>query len=471
MHNSGHSLVIDDKYNDGMLICSRLIESLMPCYFFQYDEQRLVEHLQQNKPKLTGIRLIFQDLALTSAGEPSKTDYEAAAVTIESLVSELNGPWLLVTWSTWAGVGNQLGTQKAEEIFDHLRESLPRGLQPFAFVVLDTKPTYSKSGLHGDVQHVSDIPVELQKKLSEHINQKIESYPATTALINWESEVYRAISETLSEITSFIQPGEYFDADLGSILRELALAEIGKNIDPQNLSRGLKEVLSSILRDKIKSTASGLENFEDIDNKKILRLESWKAKTNRIIHQELSAPSQALPPGSIVDLSHNLELLPCDITSPETLNSFIRQNFFQFGKGDNSKAKKNEVSTGCSFIALDITPPCDHAQTKSTWNKYIIGISVPERYIDYCRAIDKVSGVRTDKLLGENLICLPEMMNPEGGKYFFVFNSRLTLSISTTKANTVLAEHYKGRLREQILGDITSWLIRQTTRPGIVELR
>lgn len=471
MHSSGHSLVIDDKYDDGMLICSRLIENLTPCYFFQYDEQRLLERRQQDRPKLTGVRLIFQDLALTSQGEPSKTDYEAAALTIESIVSELNGPWLLVTWSTWAGAENQLGTQKAQEVFDHLRDSLAPGLRPFAFVVLDTKPRYSRSGMHGDVQRISDISSEQLQELSQHISQKVERYPATSALIDWESEVFRAISETVSEITSFIQPGEYFDADLGSVLREMALAEIGKNVDPQSLSKGLKEVLSSILRDKIKSTANGLENFEEIDDQKILRLEDWKAKTNRIIHQELSSPPPALPPGSLLDFSHNLELLPSAIDSPKELNSFIRKNFFQFGAGDCSKARKNEVSEACSFIALDITPPCDHAQTKSTWNKYIIGISVPEQYIDYCRMIDKKTGERTDKLLGEYLVCLPEMMNPDGPKYFLVFNSRLTLSIDTDKANSTFADHYKGRLREQMLGDLTSWLIRQTTRPGIVELR
>lgn len=470
MLNNGHSLVIDDKYHDGMLICSRLIETLVPCYFFQYDEKRLIEHQAQNTPKLTGIRIIFQDLALTSQGEPSKTDYEAAALTIETIVSSHNGPWLLATWSTWAGAENKLGIQKAEEVFTHLREALPSGLKPFAFVVLDTKPTYSKSGNHGDVQPASEIATERLQELSTHIKQKTELFPATTALINWEFEAFRAISETVSEITSFIQPGDHFDADLGSILREMALAEIGKNVDPVNLSRGLKEVLSTILRDKIKPTASGIEKFETIDDQRILRLENWKAKTNRIIHQELSVPSQTLPPGSIVDLSQNLELVPGGIDSQEKLNSFIRGNFFQFPKADK-KPRRNEVSSSCSFIALDITPPCDHAQTKSTWNKYIIGIVVPDQYIEYCKFMDKETEQRSEKLLGENLICLPEMMNPDGGKYFLVFNSRLTFSIDTCKANEAFADRYKGRLREQILGDITSWLIRQTTRPGIVELR
>lgn len=471
MHSSGHSLVIDDKYDDGMLICSMLVGNLAPCYFFQYDEQRVFEHQQQNKAKLTGIRFIFQDLALTSQGEPNKTDYEAAAITIETLVSELNGPWLLVTWSTWAGDGNNLGTQKAQEVFEHLRDSLPAGLKPFAFVVLDTKPTYSKSGLHGDVQRASEISTERVRELSQHVTQKVAGYPATTALIKWESEVFRAISETVSEITSFIQPGDYFDADLGSVLREMALAEIGKNINPQNLAKGLKEVLSSILRDKIKANADGIENFEGIDDQKILRLSEWKAKTNRIIHQELSQPPHSLPPGSILDLSQNIDLLPCGIASKKELNSFVRENFFRFGQGEAGKANKDLVSESCTLVALDITPPCDHAQSKSTWNKYIVGLSVPEAYIRYCKSIDKVAGGRTEKLLGEYLLCLPEMMNPDGNKYYLLLNSRLTMSIGTEKANDVFRDHYKGRLREQILGDIASWLIRQTTRPGIVELR
>ncbi|MFP6849436.1 MAG: hypothetical protein VCA57_12090 [Pseudomonas sp.] len=470
MLKTGHALVIDDKQNDGMIICSVLIENFTPCYFFQYDERKVLEHQEQQKPKLTGIRLIFQDLALTSQGEPSKTDYDAAALTIETIISEQNGPWLLVTWSTWAGAENNLGTQKAEEVFNHLRENLPPGLRPFAFVVLDTKPMYSKSGLHGELQAVSEISPELITHLSDHIKEKTAQHPATTALIEWETEVFRAISETVSEITSFIQPGNNFDSDLGSILRELSLAEIGKNISPENLSRGLKEVLSSILRDKIKSTACGIENFGDINEDQTQRLINWKAKTNRIIHLETSALSQDLPPGSIVELSHNPELAPGNFQSKEDLEKFIRPNFFQFDNTDN-RATKNRVSTECSIIALDLTPPCDHAQNKSPWNKYIIGLLVPEANINYCRAPDRINGGRTNKLLGDYLLCLPEMMNQEGGKYFLVLNSKLIFSIDKTKANNVLKEHYKGRLREQILSDITSWLIRQSTRPGIVELR
>lgn len=470
MLNTGHALVIDDKYDDGMLICTRLIDSLVPCYFFQYDEKKLIEHQDQDKPKINGVRIIFQDLALTSPGEPSKTDYDAAVATIEAVVSEHNGPWLLVTWSTWAGAENNLGTTKAEEIFNHLREELPAGLKPFSYVVLDTKPQYSKAGLHGDVQKVADIKPELLQELSQHISQKINIYPATKALINWEFEVFRAVSETVSEITSFIKPGANFDSDLGSILREMALAEIGKNVHPENFSKGLKDILSSVLRDKIKDTNSGIENFEELDAEKILRLENWKAKTNRIIHLELSTPSPALPPGSIIDISQHFNLLPGDIGTIDELNSFIRANFFMFGR-DEKKPKKNEVSSNCTVVALDITPPCDHAQIKSTWNKYLVGVLVPEQYIDYCKLIDKETGQRTNKLLGDYLVCLPEMMNSDGGKYFFTFNARLTFSIDTNKANEIFAERYKGRLREQILGDITSWLIRQTTRPGIVELR
>src|SRR5690606_10329871 len=135
MWNS-HALVIDDKFNDGLLICSRLIDRLVPHYFFHYEPNRF-EELIQNPKNLSGIRLVFQDLQLISAGAPQKIDYDAAADTLNALIHDANGPWLLVTWSTWAGEGNDLGTDKAEELFNHLQGELPEGKKPFAYVVVD----------------------------------------------------------------------------------------------------------------------------------------------------------------------------------------------------------------------------------------------------------------------------------------------------------------------------------------------
>lgn len=469
MTNMGHALVIDDKYNDGMLICSILVNNLTPCYFFKYDEKALIARQEGSPTKLNGIRVIFQDLALTSAGEPSKTDYEAAAATIESVVSQTNGPWLLATWSTWAGGESNLGEKKAEEMFNHLRANLEPTQRPYAFVALDTKPQFTTSGIHSDVKSIELIEATLIEQLSVHISEKTNQNPATKALLSWELETFRAISETISEITSFIKPGEYFDADLGSILREMALADIGKNIAPNNMKKGIKEVLSSILRDKIGATIEGLEGFSNINETNVSRLENWKARTNRVIHFEESDSSSPLPPGSVINIDKHRQLLPMGALSDEDFGSFLRCNFMQFLKAENNKPNKAAVTSACSLVALDITPPCDHAQNKSPWSKYVIGIKIPEAHANCCNSIS--NDARTPKLLGEYLIKLPEMITKDNEHYHFIFNSRLTFSLDTTIANNTFSDDILGRLREQILSDINSWLIRQTTRPGIVELR
>lgn len=469
MSQMGHALVIDDKHDDGMLICNILVNNFTPCYFFRYDEKSLVERTRLNSKKLNGIRVIFQDLALTSAGEPTKTDYEAAATAIESVVSETNGPWLLATWSTWAGTDSQLGEKKAEEMFTHLRDNLEPTQRPYAFVSLDTKPQFTTRGIHSDVKSIEAIDPKLIGTLTTHIFEKTNSNPATKALLNWETEAFRAISETISEITSFIKPGDYFDADLGSILREMALADIGKNIAPGNMKKGIKEILSSILRDKIGATIEGLEAFPCIDASNLPRLENWKARTNRVIHFEESELAAPLPPGSVIKISAHRKLLPVGDLDDEKLYSFLRCNFLKFLKAENNKKNKFEVAAACTLVALDITPPCDHAQNKSQWSKYVMGIKIPESLANYCNSTNEEA--RTSKLLGEYLIKLPEMITSEGEHYHFIFNSRLTFSVETSTANECFSEDVLGRLREQILSDINSWLIRQTTRPGIVELR
>ncbi|MEB2653278.1 hypothetical protein SOP89_18055 [Pseudomonas siliginis] len=467
MTNMGHALVVDDKYHDGMLICNILLSQLIPCYFFQYDEKKLTEYNETNPTKLNGIRVVFQDLALTSPGEPGKSDYDAAVTTIESVVSENNGPWLLVTWSTWAGADSKLGERKAEEMFNHLRDNLPATQRPYAFISLDTKPQFTTHRNHSDVKPFTDIEPPLINELTLHINEKTSQNPATKALLCWEFEAVRAISETISEITSFIQPGNLFDSDLGSILREMALADIGQNIAPDNIKKGIKEVLSSILRDKIGATIEGLESFNSIDKERHNRLDNWKAKTNRIIHFEESKISPPLPPGSIINLSDDRGILPIGETNDIDFWKFLRTNFMQLLKAE--KAQKDQIAAACTLIALDITPPCDHAQNKSPWSKYILGIKVPKTHVQYCDSTNKE--IRGNKLLGEYLIKLPEMMSSQHEHYHFIFNSRLTFSLDSSQANERFKEKVLGRLREQILSDINSWLIRQTTRPGIVELR
>lgn len=467
MSAMGHALVIDDKYDDGMLICTILLKNLTPCYFFQFDEKLLADRIAQNPAKLNGIRVIFQDLALISAGEPGRNDYEAAVATIESVISENNGPWLLVTWSTWAGAESGFGTSKAEEMFNHLRENLKPTQAPYAYVSLDTKPNFTSHGNHSEVKKIETIAPSEIDELTIHIFEKSSAFPATKSLLSWETEVFRAISETISEITSFIKPGEFFDPDLGNILYEMALADIGKNVAPENMKKGIKEVLSSILRDKIGATIDGLENFNTVDAERHTRLENWKAKTNRIIHFEEIAVGSPLPPGSVIDISEHYQILPSGGITAGEFGKFLRCNFLQFLRIENRQ--KEAVTAACSLIALDITPPCDHAQNKSPWSKYLVGIKIPKEYSHFCNYINGQD--RTNKLLGEYLIKLPEMINKRDEHYHFVFNSKLTFSLNSSFPNEHLTHHVLGRLREQILSDINSWLIRQTTRPGIVEIR
>lgn len=467
------ALVIDDKFNDGMLICSRLLDRLVPHYFFQYEPQKLAKFLE-NPIKLNGIRLVFQDLQLISPGAPQKSDYDAAADTLDALMDDTNGPWLLVTWSTWAGEDNDLGNEKAEELFNHLLSELPAGKKPFSYVVIDTKPTYTSGDHHSAVNELSEISDIDKEALSKHIDEKLTGFSATKILLDWESEVSRAVSETISGITNVIESGDRYDSDLGSILKHLATAEIGKNTTPDNFGKGIKEILSSILRDKIRVTAEGLQNFDDVDNS---RLSNWKQKTNKFIHLEDSPKIRPFPPGSVFSMAGNYDAIPEPSDNEDEIGKFIRSNFLDFLKCENGL--KKTVSGACSLIALDITPPCDHANNKALWNKYLLGIKIPSDSQKFSCMIERSKNEKGDrvehrienKLCGDYLIKTPSMIGEDENEFSYLFNSKLTFSLTSNMAEQRFESSNIGRLREQILSDITSWLIRQTTRPGIVELR
>src|SRR3954468_1014251 len=91
------ALIIDDKESDGMAITKTLWRKGHPCLFFEYSAEKLAEDYE----KLSGVRIIFQDINLLNGTSPSKSDYDQAVLVIDKLLDDQNGPWLLATWSTW----------------------------------------------------------------------------------------------------------------------------------------------------------------------------------------------------------------------------------------------------------------------------------------------------------------------------------------------------------------------------------
>lgn len=477
------SLVIDDKKEDGEFISSYLNKNYIPNIFHCYDSENSVPLSE----KLTGVRTIFQDLSLISTSSPTPADFDAAAETIENLIDINNGPWLLITWSTWAESESE--SDFAVQLFEHLHNELPPTLKPYDYITID-KSLFTVRSPHGTV----DAPTpETLEQLQQIIEAKLATSHGLKYLIKWEHTAKNAIHSAISELTLIANGTHQGNDILHKVIHTIAESASGKRATPVELNAGTSEILSDIVKDKIEfQTYNSTAEFEFIISSSqentslnIDSVSNWKERINKAIHFEISDNIiSSFRPGIAYNINDNvigtgIPSFPEKFTSQNELNKFKRKIFFDFLSTEKDDASfKDELCNRATLICVDITPPCDHANKKSEWNKYIVGLKLNDDDEQYCRFIKRwrVDSTKMEdrdmggKLLNDSLIFLPKFLDGTSESRV-VLNSKLTFSIPYSSVNSILQQKQIFRVRENLLSDIRSWFIRQTTRPGIVELR
>ena len=479
------SLIIDDKENDGNFIAAYLNKNFVPNIFYCYDSSNDWSGFEA---KLSGVRTIFQDLSLISNSSPDTTDFDAAAETIENILDENNGPWLLITWSTWAE--SESDTNFPKELFDHLQQELPVSLRPFDYITIN-KSLFTPGRDHHPVSTPNNTSLA---QLHELIEQKISQRHGLKYLIGWEQAAKKAVHSALTELTNIASGHEQSNDILHKIFENIAESATGKSTCITALNAGTSETLSDIIKDKIENQApNNIEDFEQVirsarDSRDLdmTGLSSWKESINRAIHFDMSEKvRQYHKPGNVYNINDKvigsgIKSFPDDISNVAALSKFKRKNFFCFL--DSEKALKKEVCERTVLVRLDITPPCDHANNKAEWNKYIVGIILKNDDDKFCKLVknintdngpDRVREVDGVRLINDSLIMLPRYANEDEPDSLFriVLNAKLTFSVPVSTCDAALGDLQLMRARENILSDIRSWFIRQATRPGIVELR
>ena len=472
MPHRNRVIVVDDKTEDGDAIVKCLWKLQIPSFFLHYDEKLLVD-LDESK-KFVGIRFIFQDIALVSPDIPDHDDYGAAAAGIDKILSDENGPWLLVAWSTW-GDDPDHGEKYAQELFDYLVARLPPGKRPYQFVVIDKAP-YSANGLHGAVK--TELSESERAGLIESVKSVVKPVASLEALGHWEADVRSSASRVIHNLWGMIDSGslEELDKSLGGVLFQLAVAQEGDRIQKtDDLSTPLYQILSSLLYDKISHVkAQEIKVSADVKQNVQANL------INTMLHWETVSAGTRYTPGDIYmwPLDSDPDLGGLSI-SPENAKEFIVDAFVEKtkkGKALEDKALSDDVH----IVLLDITPACDHANDKAFWRRFLVGVKIAKK-------CEQHFFTKNEKLAGDFLKETPEFLEKDS-KFRFIFSSKLLVSLTDNNeylsnrslsdqgnANKYVPEVKKlervGRIREQMLQEFIAWFGRMATRPGIVSLR
>jgi len=479
------SLIIDDKESDGNFISAYLNKNFIPSIFYCYDSSK---EWDDSHEKISGVRTIFQDLSLISTSSPNATDFDAATDTIQNLLDVNNGPWLLITWSTWAE--SESDSDFPKDLFNHLQNELPVALRPFDYITIN-KSIFTPGNDHNPVSEPTN---ESLTELHHLIEVKLSERHGLKYLIGWEQAAKKAVYSALTELTTIANGHIESNKVLHKILDNIASSATGKSTCPIALNSGASETLSDIIKDKIENQIPNnvddftkvIQNAQENRDLDMSGLSKWKEAINKAIHFDTSEKiNRTHKPGMLYDvdsrvLNSQISSFPETFNSTEQLSKFKRKNFFEFLTEESSV--KREVSTRSHLIFLDITPPCDHANNKAEWNKYIVGLLLNEQDSKFCKFIqttrDETGNIRKrdefgSRLINDNLILLPKFSNGSSITPVFriVLNAKLVFSIPTNKTQTCLNGMQTLRIRENMLADIRSWFIKQATRPGVVELR
>ncbi len=463
-------IVIDDNEDEGKQIVDALWAAHIPVHFFHYDDPKVVE-ASANNLKHIGIRAVLLDINLTD-GPVGKSDYLAAAKAIELLISENNGPWVLITWTSYQ--------DKTDELLEFFNTRLQQNLRPIGTKSLNKEDYQSQD---------SQLDKQILKLFSE--------YTVFKFLKHWELAVNHCAAEAIFEVSNLAYENdlEKFESRLFWLLESLSIAERGRHDTPDDKVQALHTILSNILKDRLTQFEPQLDWPDhpslppEDDEEKI-----WRSRINTMLHLEMGDKGKSTGTGKIyqLPLASGMErddngderlnisnatgsiALPIRISSDQEYAKFIRKYFLTFKRDE--RGIKQEVTSSGELVLVDVTPPCDHAQKKVFWRKFIVGLKLPCSYEKHLWLIKRTSNEAGEKieeridgqLGGDYLWVTPNFFDGEKDQSFLiVVNSKLTLSIDDEiDVIQQLGYNLSGRIREQLMQSLFDWLRNQITRSG-----
>lgn len=431
MFTRARYVVIDDKENELNQLADCLRKIGAPCLPLLYD---VVEGIDTRH--LSGVRLLFLDLHLTTGGQ--STDVAQASAVIAAMLEEgivpAAGPYVIILWTTH---------QPHREAFEtYIMDNVDPLKRPLAILSLD-KNQY----LAGDAG----------EKLMVDVSQVIKTDPRLRALLDWEREVLKAAGTTLAEVGSLVSADDRkatrFSERLDEVLSLLASEAIGAENAKADPYSALNAALMPILSDRIANQRIGPDSnaiwqaaITKIGNVPAPSL-AEAAKLNSMLHVA-NALSEELQPGAwgAVSLLPEEELEDGPMTARFNLPAkpLFATLFSMTAKPERARSK---------LCLLRVGANCDYAQGRRGPIPFMLGAIMP------------ANAQRRADLPKAEINTPPLMIEGFNEPVIIAFNGHLTVSM--------VPREFEGwpplcRLRESLLMQITTHGAQHATRPAII---
>jgi hypothetical protein len=278
----GSIVIIDDKYSEAKPLLDILSKNGHPSIYFDGDLNNLPQNKSTENLNLQRVRIVFADIQLKQA-LPEEQYVSLIIEHLNSLISENNGPYVLIVWSA-----------KEAQFADGLKERIEAEefkRKPIAFIRLnkgdffknkikenidldsfreEIETRFSKDDINFILEKIKEsFPDEnyyicdsaALKRISLRIRKELKNYEAFELLIKWEYLVNNAATRLTSEFAAIHRTDKYWDYNFRNIISRFAQAQVGsflKDLDNKDFVKAAFKTINAAFSDYLDNEVTSL---------------------------------------------------------------------------------------------------------------------------------------------------------------------------------------------------------------------
>lgn len=429
---NGRIAIIDNNISEAQPLIDILSKKRIPFNYYSGEFNQLPDGDYNND-----LRVVFLDLRLSTDFADIKTDISAIYSTLNAIIGENQGPYILIVWSK-----HSKETAYIEALEKMLFSDLFQHKTPVDVVYLN-KHDYMDIVEEGEYKLKEEGLDLLAKDISDKINNKT----ILLELFKYENLIHKSNSDVLKTISSFYKYDKHWNKNTTAIIYKLAKSILGRDEikdadDRTKLNKGLVQI-NNLLFDSIEHKLSQNEMVSKYEIKDNEISKEIFVKLNTQIHTLKDITELIMEQG-------NLYLIP---KVEDLILKILNDKFFK-------TKTQNLLSSAPWLVMLDITPICDYSQDKD-YLRMIYGVALDSNLLKDVRGKKK------------DFHYITPVFDINDKNRFILFDFRHILS--TNKEEMKARDNFPimtsnlplFKFRREILSDIQSNLSMQVSRLGI----
>jgi hypothetical protein len=420
---NGRVAIIDNDIKQAQSLIELLSKKRLPVVYYS----GALKYLPDEDSIDNDIRLLFLDINLMNDGEPTNKELKAMLIPIlKRIIPEKSYPYIIIYWT------------RHEDRKDMIENDI------FVNDLPTRKPIAFLSANKGDYWNLAGEKTENFEENINHlfsnINKLLQDAPSYCHLLYWENLVHLSTGNTLHEI---FQKEDWCNS-ANYILNKLCEANLGEHFNNASDENKIKSSLNALNPVFIDSLEQNIDHSVpsnpvypakgNMDGNMIPRL------NEKLLLSKISDNTDISEPGVVMKVDKR-----CNIYDA------LFDNIFK------NCTNKEEIKKTAMSIAVIVTPLCDYAQNKNSYDRIVMGF-----------LIKKDALARKDKkaIIGNSeAIFMSPVFNYNDAVCAIVLDYRYFVTKKLVHEPWISILF---KIRQQLLSEIQSKLSRHINRQGVM---